>query len=392
MINTRKTVIATLLILLLATAALFASGAVENADGEVKVAKVSDVPADFSSLDMETASFAEIMDSYQAAVENYNTKAEAIMDKMVRSYNEGNVDDYFDAKGMLRNLAVPMITLEQTEVLAQRLSESKDTEASAGFAAWLYENSMFYRPQITLTKDYPEDMGIAAMFGYKYVISTEPGSTVTLPSLDIGFTSEGVFAGWGVTENEVTYEAGAEITMPYSDLTLYAVFKTGVLFSDSVTGTEVFEEGNEINAPVLEAPDDTYVFMGWYDANGRKADGSAVLEDGESAAYYAGWKSVLVSVVRVTQGRRNSEVSFSIMNQGNMNTGSLTIELVPEDSNTMTVTSGTLRTNGIRVMQSKSGSFDVKISGNSGDVVKATIVVTDADGNSWKTPVEITVK
>ena len=392
MINTRKTVIATLLILLLASAGLFASGAVENADGEVKVAKVSDVPADFSSLDMETASFAEIMDSYQAAVENYNTKAEAIMDKMVRSYNEGNVDDYFDAKGMLRNLAVPMITLEQTEVLAQRLSDSKDTEAAAGFAAWLYENSMFYRPQITLTKDYPEDMGIAAMFGYKYVISTEPGSTVTLPSLDIGFTSEGVFAGWGVTENEVTYEAGAEITMPYSDLTLYAIFRNGVLFSDSVTGTEVFEEGNEINAPVLEAPDESYVFTGWYDRNGKKADGSAVLEEGESAAYYAGWKSVLVSVVRVTQGRRNSEVSVSIMNQGNMTTGSLTIELVPEDSNTMTVTSGTLRTNGIRVMQSKSGSFDVKISGNSGDVVKATIVVTDADGNSWKTPVEITVK
>ena len=391
MINTRKTVIATLLILLLATAGLFASGAVENADGEVKVVKASDVPADFSSLDMETASFAEIMDSYQAAVENYNTKAEAIMDKMVRSYNEGNVDDYFDAKGMLRNLAVPMITLEQTEVLAQRLSAAQGDEA-AGFAAWLYENSLFYSPQITLTKDYPEDMGIAAMFGYKYVICTEPGSTVTLPSLDIGFTSEGVFAGWGVTEDEVTYEAGAEITMPYSDLTLYAIFKSGVLFSDSVTGTEVFEEDNEINAPDLEAPDDTYVFMGWYDQNGKKADGSAVLEEGESAAYYAGWKSVLVSVLKVTQGRRNSEVSFSIMNQGNMNTGSLSIELVPEDSSAMTVTSGALRTNGIRVMQSKSGSFDVKLSGNSGDVVKATIVVTDSDGNSWKTPVEITLK
>ena len=392
MINTKKTFIVTLLILVLATAGLFASGAVENADGEVKVVKVSDVPADFSSLDMNTASFTEIMNSYQAAVDNYTTKAESIMDKMVQSYNEGNVDDYFDAKGMLRNLEVPMITAEQTEILAQRLSDSKDQTSAAEFAAWLYENSMFYSPQITLTKDYPEDMGIAAMFGYKYVISTEPGSTVTLPSLDIGFTSEGVFAGWGVTEDKVTYQAGDEITMPYSDLTLYAIFKTGVLFSDSVTGTEVFEEGDNINAPVLEAPDESYVFMGWYDATGKKADGSAELDEGESAAYYAGWKSVLVSVVRVTQGRRNSEVSFSIMNQGNMNTGSLTIELVPEDSNTLTVTSGTLHTNGIRAMQSKSGSFDVKVSGNSGDVVKATIVVTDSDGNSWKTPVEITVK
>ena len=243
MINTKKTFIVTLLILVLATAGLFASGAVENADGEVKVVKVSDVPADFSSLDMNTASFTEIMNSYQAAVDNYTTKAESIMEKMVQSYNEGNVDDYFDAKGMLRNLEVPMITAEQTEILAQRLSDSKDQTAAAEFAAWLYENSMFYSPQITLTKDYPEDMGIAAMFGYKYVISTEPGSTVTLPSLDIGFTSEGVFAGWGVTEDKVTYQAGDEITMPYSDLTLYAIFKTGVLFSDSVTGTEVFEEG-----------------------------------------------------------------------------------------------------------------------------------------------------
>ena len=392
MINTKKTIIVTLLILVLATAGLFASGASESADGDVKVVKASDVPADFSTLDIETASFTEIMNSYQAAVDNYNTKAESIMDKMVQSYNEGNVDDYFDAKGMLRNLAVPMITLEQTEVLAKRLSDSKDQSSVAEFAAWLYENSMFYRPQITLTKDYPEDMGIATMFGYKYVISTQPGSTVTLPSLDIGFTSEGVFAGWGVTEDEVTYEAGAEITMPYSDLTLYAIFKTGVLFSDSITGTEVLEEGSEINAPVLEAPDETYVFMGWYDGNGKKADGSAVLDEGESAAYYAGWKSVLVSVVRVTQGKKNSEIDFSILNQGNMNTGSLTIELVPEDSNTLTIKSGTLHTNGIKTMKSKSGSFDVKVSGNSGDVVKATIVVTDADGNSWKTPVEITVK
>ena len=153
MINTKKTVIVTLLILVIATAGLFASGAVENADGEVKVVKVSDVPADFSSLDMNTASFTEIMNSYQAAVDNYTTKAESIMEKMVQSYNEGNVDDYFDAKGMLRNLEVPMITAEQTEILAQRLSDSKDQAAAAEFAAWLYENSMFYSPQITLTKD-----------------------------------------------------------------------------------------------------------------------------------------------------------------------------------------------------------------------------------------------
>ena len=243
-----------------------------------------------------------------------------------------------------------------------------------------------------LTKDYKEDMGFLSFFNYKYVICTEPGSTVTLPSMDVNITSEGVFAGWGLTEDEVTYEAGAEITMPYSDLTLYPVFRSGVLFTDSITGTEVFEEGDSINAPVLEAPDETYVFTGWYDENGEKADGSKTLGEGESAVYYAGWKSVLISGVRCTQGRKSSEISFSLMNQGTQNTGSLTIELVPENSNVLTVKSGAVTTRGIRVSQWKNGSFDVKVSGNSGDVVKATIVVTDSDGNTWKAPVEFTVK
>lgn len=392
MINTKKTVIVALLILTLATAGLFASGAVESSGGDVKVVKASDAPADYSSLDLEKASFAEIMDSFNAAVENYTTKAEAIKEKMVKSYDEGNVDDYFDAKGMLKNLAVPAITQEQTEVLVKRISSSTDDAKAVEFAAWLYRNSQFYRPQITLTKDYKEDMGFLSFFNYKYVICTEPGSTVTLPSMDVNITSEGVFAGWGLTEDEVTYEAGAEITMPYSDLTLYPVFRSGVLFTDSVTGTEVFEEGDSINAPVLEAPDETYVFTGWYDENGEKADGSKTLGEGESAVYYAGWKSVLISGVRCTQGRKSSEISFSLMNQGTQNTGSLTIELVPEDSNVLTVKSGAVTTRGIRVSQWKNRSFDVKVSGNSGDVVKATIVVTDSDGNTWKAPVEFTVK
>lgn len=392
MINTKKTVIVTLLILTLATAGLFASGAAESSGGDVKVVKASEFPADYSSLDLEKASFTEIMDSFNAAVEKYTAKAESIKEKMAQSYAEGNVDDYFDAKGMLKNLAVPEITMEQTEVLTKRIEASTDDAKTAEFAAWLYRNSAFYRPQITLTKDYKEDMGFLSFFNYKYVISTEPGTPVTLPSMDVNVTSEGVFAGWGETEDEVKYEAGAEITMPYSDLTLYPVFKSGVLFTDPVTGTEVFEEGSTINAPVLEAPDETYVFTGWYDENGDKVDGSKTLAEGESAVYYAGWKSVLISGVRCTQGKRASEISFSLMNQGNLNTGGLTIELVPENSDVLTVKSGAVTTRGIKVAQWKNGSFDVKVSGNSGDVVKATIVVTDSDGNTWKAPVEFTVK
>ena len=379
------------MILCLACAAVFANAEIEK----IKVEKETEK---YSALDLESASFESIMKAYQAELETYNTKYESIREKMVQSYNEGNVEDYFDAKGMLRNLAYPTITAEDTEVLVKRIAESKDDASE--FAAWLYDNSMFYRPVITLTKASDSDDGESrrSSFRYSYTISMEPGSKVTLPSMNVSFTSDGVFAGWGTTEDEVTYEAGSEITMPYSDLTLYAVFKSGVMFYDYITGTEVFEDSSDISAPALEAPDETYVFDGWYNESGEKVEGPVSLEDGQSAAFYAGWKSVLVDDVRLkNKGSMNVtadkeyKLSFSVMNQGSISTGSLTIELVPE-SDALTVLSDSLSTSNIRAMHEKSGSFMIKVSGAAGDVVKANIIVTDADGNSWKTPVELTVK
>ncbi|MBQ3697020.1 MAG: InlB B-repeat-containing protein [Spirochaetales bacterium] len=389
--RTRKTLVVSLMILCLACAAVFANAELEK----IKVEKETEK---YSALDLENASFESIMEAYQAELDAYNTKYESIREKMVQSYNEGNVEDYFDAKGMLRNLAYPTITAEDTEVLVKRIAESKDDASE--FAAWLYDNSMFYRPVITLTKASDSDDGESrkSSFRYSYTISMEPGSTVTLPSMNVSFTSDGVFAGWGTTEDEVTYEAGSEITMPYSDLTLYAVFKSGVMFYDYITETEVFEDSSDISAPVLEAPDESYVFDGWYNESGEKVEGPVSIEDGQSAAFYAGWKSVLVDDVRIKNkgsmsvtADKEYKLSFSVMNQGSISTGNLTIELVPE-SDAITVLSDSLSTDNIRAMHEKSGSFAFKVSGASGDVVKANIVVTDADGNSWKTPVELTVK
>jgi len=389
--RTRKTLVVSLMILCLACAAVFANAELEK----IKVEKETEK---YSALDLESASFESIMKAYQAELDAYNTKYESIREKMVQSYNEGNVEDYFDAKGMLRNLAYPTITAEDTEVLVKRIAESKDDASE--FAAWLYDNSMFYRPVITLTKASDSDDGESrkSSFRYSYTISMEPGSTVTLPSMNVSFTSDGVFAGWGTTEDEVTYEAGSEITMPYSDLTLYAVFKSGVMFYDYITETEVFEDSSDISAPALEAPDETYVFDGWYNESGEKVESPVSLEDGQSATFYAGWKSVLVDDVRLKNkgsmsvtADKEYKLNFSVMNQGSISTGNLTIELVPE-SDAITVLSDSLSTDNIRAMHEKSGSFIIKATGASGDVVKANIVVTDADGNSWKTPVELTVK
>ncbi len=392
-----KTVFVTLLLLAITSASLFAAGTSEVPAASLETATVKQ-KIDFSTLDLETASLETIKDSFQSEIENYNQKYESIYNKMVESYKEGNVDDYFDAKGMLRNLAYPAITAEQTEVLVNRIKAEKDDGAKAELSKWLYDNSRYYHPTLTFSKANDSEDG-HSHFSYRYQISSEPGSAVTAPSMRTSFTDDGIFAGWGTEDGELLYEAGSEITMPYEDQTLYAIYKTGVMFIDSVTGVQNFEDGSSISAPKLEAPDDTYVFVGWYDSEGNKADGSTNLEEGESKVYTAAWKSVLVEEVRARHYRNlevpadtKVELAFSLYNQGSVNTGKLSISLVSDNADALENLSGDLGTNGIRVGSEKSGSFIVVAKGNSGDVVNANIVVTDEDGNSWSTPVALTIK
>ena len=125
---------------------------------------------------------------------------------------------------------------------------------------------------------------------------------------------------------------------------------------------------------------------------------SAVLEEGESCAYTAKWRSVKVQDI-YTKGFKDLEVpadtpvklNFTIVNQGNANMGRLTITLVPENEESLKISNAELYTYNLVAGQEKSGSFSFRLSGNAGDVVKASIVVTDADGNSWTQPVELTI-
>ncbi|MBO6000368.1 MAG: hypothetical protein J6P81_01125, partial [Spirochaetales bacterium] len=68
------------------------------------------------------------------------------------------------------------------------------------------------------------------------------------------------------------------------------------------------------------------------------------------------------------------------------------VNLVSESGDALKNLSGELHTRGISAGEEKSGSFSIVAKGNSGDVVKANIVVTDEDGNTWKEPVTLTIK
>lgn len=386
-----KTIIVTLLLLTVALSGVFAQGSKESAEAATVSKKV-----ELSSVDLSTASLQTIKDAYQSELDSYKSKYESIYNKMVESYKEGNADDYFDAKGMLRNLTYPEITAEQTEVLVNRIKNEKDEAAKAELSSWLYENSRYYHPALHFTSSRgSEEEG--SFFSYHFDISSEPGSKVTVPHMRTHSTENGIFAGWGTEDGKVLYEAGEEITMPYEDQTLYAVYKTGALFIDHVAGTRTMQDGATVTVPASAAPDDSYVFLGWFDAEGNKAEGTVTLEDGQSKVFSAAYRSILIEDVRARHTRdgvpadKKVELAFTLYNQGSSNTGRLTVNLICENDALKNL-SGELHTRGIGVGEEKSGSFTIVAKGNSGDVINASIVVTDEAGNTWNAPVTLTVK
>ena len=386
-----KTIIVTLLLLTVALSGVFAQGSKESAEAATVSKKV-----ELSSVDFSTASLQTIKDAYQSELDSYKSKYESIYNKMVESYKEGNVDDYFDAKGMLRNLTYPEITAEQTEVLVNRIKNEKDEAAKAELSSWLYENSRYYHPALHFTSSRgSEEEG--SFFSYHFDISSEPGSKVTVPHMRTHSTENGIFAGWGTEDGKVLYEAGEEITMPYEDQTLYAVYKTGALFIDHVAGTRTMQDGSTVTVPASAAPDDSYVFLGWFDAEGNKAEGTITLEDGQSKVFSAAYRSILIEDVRARHTRdgvpadKKVEIAFTLYNQGSSNTGRLTVNLVCENDALKNL-SGELSTRGISAGEEKSGSFTIVAKGNSGDVINASIVVTDEAGNTWNAPVTLIVK
>ena len=235
--KTRK-FISVLLIMILCAGLTFASGAqslYNDFETAVRNGDVSGAIEAYSSLN----------DQIAKEKENIQKSIEKAFDKHDREL-------YRNAMNDLRNLSSYSISRQDTDALLTAIVNSDSSEAGQ-WAEWLYENSSYYHPVLTFSTDISSD-GYAQ--SYRRSISVAPGSDVTLPdssSFSTNTTASGVLTGWGLTPDEVIYEAGETIKMPYTDQTLYAVYKAQVVFSDEYSGSNtVFDDvkaGDVIEIP-----------------------------------------------------------------------------------------------------------------------------------------------
>lgn len=375
-----KKITTTLIVLaltVLVASPLFASGATEKG-------------TNFKELDLNTASLKDMESAWTYSVESYNAQRTSLRTAMNEAMEKRDVEDYLELRSLYNSLEYPMITKEQTETLTERILNTENQEEKDEIASFLYENSAWYHP--TLTFEYSVTNGNYSR-SYRKSFSAVPGTTVTAPEVK----GDGVFLGWSADGENVTYESGDEISMPYSDTVLYAIFSTGITFKDSISGNDTYVEGTEASVPVVTTEDSNLVFLGWYDEYGKKVDGDTVtVENGKSKEYTALYRGVEIgdaSIRYYEDGKIPSStqvvLSFPIKNTGNTALRNLKVSLGGEE---VKVLSSSLKATLIGDESSLNASFLVYVEGEKGEEKVFTATVEDASGNVWTKDFTLTVQ
>ena len=356
---------------------LFASGATEKG-------------TNFKDLDLNTAAVKDMENAWNYSVESYSSQRTSLRTAMNEAIEKRDVEDYLELRSLYNSLEYPMITKEQTETLTARMLNTESQEEKDAMASFLYENSVWYHP--TITFQYSVTNGNFSR-SYTRSYSSVPGTKVTVPEVK----GEGVFLGWSTDGESVAYKSGEEITMPYSDTVLYALFSTGITFKDSVSGNDSYTEGTEASVPVVTTEDSNLVFLGWYDQYGKKIDGDTVtVESGKSIEYTALYRGVEIgdaSIRYYEDGKIPSStqvvLSFPIKNIGNTALRNMKVSLGGED---VKVLSSSLKATLIGDESSLNASFLVYAEGEKGEEKVFTATVEDASGNVWTKDFTLTVQ
>ena len=312
---------------------------------------------------------------------------------------------YYSTRARMQDLSqLGKISKEDTASLLSAIVNS-DSDEAREWALWLYENSSYYHPVLTLCADASGDSYSRT---YRKSVSYAPGTEVTLPS-STGENARysGVLIGWGITPDEVTYEPGETILMPYTDQSLYAIFRSQVVFSDSKSSDDtVFtdvKEGDVIQVPVPSDSQDA-IFEGWYDRSSGQylsAEDTEYTVKGMGAffeALYIKLEADEIStgpydVTKIPAGVQ-IPLTFSLTNSGSEDVRDVDITVTSDSSYARLInTEAWLR-------QMRSGhdytlrNVILVISQDcpSGEEIPLTVTMEDSDGNTFSSTFTVNVK
>jgi len=321
-----------LLVALLSASALFAASSAE------KIYSEFDDAAKDGDIALSMKKWEELGKRVEKEIATANKSLET-----ARRKNDGNL--YRNASMDIRRLTSYSISSEQTDALLGAIVNLSDESAKESDATWLYENSAYYRPTLTLKTE--QENGNSKSVSTRS-FSCKPGTEITLPEKSgISASLFGRLSGWGIVPDEKTYEPGEKITMPYTSQTLYSIFEDAVSFGDEKTVLTGDEE--TIGVPKPEEKENSY-FMGWYDRSSGifispdEAEWEIKGKGAEFTPLYEeiSFKEVHAKPYDLEALPKNTQImlSFPFENSGTETLKGLKVE-VSEDSGSVSILEGT---------------------------------------------------
>ncbi len=392
----RTTVITTVLLAF----GMFALGATPTAEKQY---------ATIQQEDLTTTSLQDVMSAYDTLNTAIATEAQDARQQMYSARAKGDADAYYAALDTLRTLGTYTMSQETSDTLLQEILALDDAQ-KAEDAAWLFKNSPYYHPMMTLNLAAKGDS-----FNYNFTqsIQQEPASDVTLPDasqLRINSSQVGILAGWGLTADEVTYKPGETIPMSYTDQTLYAIYQEGVQFTDSLNGTSVVQSLDNVQVPTPVANDSSTIFAGWYDRSTRTliTDPTTYTVQGKGASFEALWKSLSIDNVTVlyydaSKLPTNTQlgIGFTYANAGTvglnglkatLSTDSEYVKMLKDTLNLGSIGAGLQSTNNSpwatsekQDISGEANTFRFLVSSDapSGTTIPFTVTLTNDKGDQW---------
>lgn len=374
--------------------------------------------ATIQGKDLSSQSLDEITKSYDKLNEAIANEAEQARKRLYEARSKGDRESYYEAREHLNLLSTYHMDQNTSDYILEEIL-SLDEPKKSEVAAWLYEHSPYYRP--TLTLDFSSE-GENYRYRYRQQIRKIPGSEVVLPSigqLQMNSSRLGVLAGWGVTPDEVTYQAGETIKMSYTNQTLYAIYQEGVRFVDPLSGTDVFIESEDVEVPTPVADDVSAIFAGWYDKSTGTliTDPSSYEKVGKGGYFEALWKRLAIEDITVLYYDKdalptNTQMSmgFSYANTGTVDLAGLRATLSSEseyvrilsdeiylgslDAGLMSTNNSRWATSDKQQVRGENNTFRFVIASNapSGTVIPFTLQVKNDKGDTWTQHFESVVR
>ncbi|MFA5447036.1 MAG: hypothetical protein WC233_02025 [Sphaerochaeta sp.] len=370
----------------------------------------------YAAIEEEILSLSEAKDAFKKLDLAIEREREALQMTLTEAQKSGNRQAFRQGRADLARLSTYRMSRAQSDALLSEIMALSEPSRSEE-AAWLAQNSPYWRPRLIL--DFSA-VGPGYRYSYRQQISQKSGSEVTLPTADqvrLNTRELGILAGWGESEDEVTYRPGEKIVMPSLDQTLYAIYESGVRFVDRKTGIDETVALDEVNITLPTAED--AVFAGWYDRASRTLvkEAGPYTPQGKGAFFEALWKELSiedVSLLYVDQEKvptgRQLGVGFSYANRGNVDlsgleailtTDSEHVRLLKQSIDLGRLSAGYAATNNsrfaTRMIQRIGGERNtmrlvISPEAPSGTEITLTLTISDGNGDRWSRDLVLVVE